>query len=173
MGPEAPTAGESRGFHVVAAPVATVSGRGATGARRDSRRPGGWRARNRTASVTRRRRGRRDVEEQELRRLATGDDDALPPLLRKDETDARRSRIPLDLDDDDLPNADTEPAKSFLKNLALIDEHGMLVAQEGWMDTPSWFVVVKDRSPNSCGLMTPPSLSGHLLGRQELRSSSR
>jgi len=44
-----------------------------------------------------------------------------------------------------LPNADTEPTKSFLKKLALIDEHGILVAREGWMDTPNWFVVVKDR----------------------------
>lgn len=52
----------------------------------------------------------------------------------------------LDLHDDDLPNADTEPAESFLKNLPLIDEQGMLVAREAWMDTPSWLVVVKDRN---------------------------
>lgn len=32
-----------------------------------------------------------------------------------------------------------------MENLALIDEHGMLVAREGWMDTPNWLVVVEDR----------------------------
>ena len=52
----------------------------------------------------------------------------------------------LDLHDDDLPNADTEPAESFLKKLPLIGEHGMLVAREGWMDTPNWFLLVKDRN---------------------------